>query len=119
MASPVGQILGLGHIVVGAGSIVAPFTMARAFRITQGSATAFITRAFGSRDLIMGCGIMLYTRESPENRTATLACGVIHAIDVVNAIVSYAQGYLRFEALLVAGGIDSMLVGLCWWDLSS
>lgn len=119
MSSPLGHILGIGHIVVGAGAIIAPFTMAEAFRIVPATSTAFITRAFGTRDLILGCGIQLYDRKSPENRLAVLACGVIHAIDVVNAVVSYAQGYLPFEALVTAGGIDSLLVGLSWLELRS
>ena len=119
MSSPVGHILGIGHIVVGAGAIVAPFTMAQAFRLVQAPSNVFISRAFGSRDLILGCGIQLYERHTPENRVAVLGCGVIHAIDVVNALVSYAQGYLPFEALITAGGIDATLVGLCWWELNS
>jgi hypothetical protein len=119
MSSPIGHVLGIGHIVVGAGAIIAPFTAAQAFRIVPATSTAFITRAFGSRDLVTGLGIQLYDRTTPENRAAVLACGVFHAIDVVNALVSYAQGYLPFEALIVAGGIDTMLVGLCWWELNS
>ena len=119
MSSPLGHVLGIGHMVVGAASIIAPFSMAQAFRIVQADSTVFISRAFGSRDLILGCGIQLYDRHTPENRIAVLACGVIHAIDVVNALVSYAQGYLPLEALLVAGGVDTVLVGLCWWELKS
>ena len=119
MSSPIGHVLGIGHIVVGAGAIIAPFTAAQAFRIVPATSTAFITRAFGTRDLILGCGIQLYERHTAENRAAVLACGAIHAIDVVNALVSYAQGYLPFEALVTAGGIDTLLVVLSWWELSS
>ena len=119
MSSPIGHILGIGHIVVGAGAIVAPFTAAQAFRIVQAPSTVFISRAFGSRDLVTGLGIQLYDRTSPENQAAVLACGVFHALDVVNALVSYVQGYLPFEALMTAGGIDTLLVGLCWMELRS
>lgn len=112
-------MLGLGHIFVGAGAIIAPFTAAAAFRMQQTPSTAFITKAFGSRDLVTGLGIQLYNRTTPEYRTAVLACGTFHAIDVFNAIVSYFQGYISFETLLLAGGVDSMLVGLCWLELSS
>ena len=58
-----------------------------------------------------------YTIE--RRRRAVLAYGVFHAIDLVNAVVSYAQGYFPFEALIVAGSIDTVLVGLCWWELNS
>lgn len=119
MSSTIGHVLGLGHLVVGAASIIAPFSMSRAFRLVQADSTVFISRAFGSRDFILGCGIQLYHRNTPENRIAVLACGAIHAIDIINAFVSYAQGYLPFEALVVAGGVDTLLVGLCWWDLRS
>lgn len=119
MSSPIGHVLGIGHIVVGAGSILAPFTAAQAFRIVPAISTAFITRAFGSRDLILGCGIQFYDRCTPENRFAVLACGVIHTLDVLNAFASYAQGYLPFEALVTAGGIDAILVGLSWLELRS
>lgn len=119
MSSPIGHVLGIGHIVVGAGAIIAPFTAAQAFRIVPATSTVFITRAFGSRDFVAGLGIQLYDRNSPENQAAILACSVFHAIDVVNAIVSYAQGCLPFEALVVVGGIDSLLVGLCWFELRS
>lgn len=88
MSSPLGHVLGLGHIFVGAGAIVAPFTVAAAFRIVQTPSTAFITRAFGSRDLITGLGIQLYDRATRENRAAVLACGVFHSIDVLSAIAS-------------------------------
>ena len=93
--------------------------MAQAFRIVPAASTAFITRAFGTRDLILGCGIQFHDRESPRNRFAVLACGLIHTIDVVNAIVSYAQGYLPFEALMTVVGIDATLVGLSWWELQN
>lgn len=119
MSSPIGHVLGIGHIIVGAGSILAPFTMAKAFRIVPAVSTAFITRAFGARDLILGLGIQLYDRHTPENRFAVLACGVIHIVDVFNALISYAQGYLPFKALVTAGGIDAILVGLSWLELQS
>jgi hypothetical protein len=66
---------------VGALAIIAPFTAAAAFRIVQAPSTAFITRAFGSRDLITGLGIQLYDRTTPENRAALLACGAFHSIE--------------------------------------
>lgn len=119
MSSPVGHVLGFGHIIVGAGAILAPFTAAKAFQLIQAPSTVFVTRAFGSRDLVLGLGIQLYDRGTPENKIATLACGVIHTIDVLNALVSYAQSYLPIEALVVAGSIDATLVALCWWELNS
>lgn len=119
MPTPIGHVLGLGHIIVGGGAVIAPFTAAALFRIIQTPSTAFITKAFGSRDLVTGLGIQLYERGQPEHRAVVLACGAFHAIDVVNAIVSYAQGYLTFETLMIAGGIDSLLVGLCWLELNS
>ena len=119
MSSPIGHVLGLGHIIVGAGAIIAPFTAAAAFRIVQTPSTAFITKAFGSRDLVTGLGIQLYERGQVEHRAAVLACGTFHAIDVVNAIVSYMQGYISFETLVIAGGIDTLLVGLCWIEMRS
>lgn len=81
MSSPLGHVLGLGHVAVGAAAIIAPFTAAAAFRIVQVPSTAFITRAFGSRDLITGLGIQLYDRTTPENRAALLACGAFHSIE--------------------------------------
>lgn len=86
--------------------------MAQAFRLVQAPENVLITRAFGARDLILGAGIQLYARSTPENRFAVLACAVIHSIDVFNGLISYAQGYLPFEALVTAGGIDALLVGL-------
>ena len=119
MSSPIGHILGIGHIIVGAGAIIAPFTIAQAFRIVPAASTTLVTRAFGTRDLIMGCGIQLYDRGTPENRVAVLACAVIHAIDVFNALLSYGQGYLPFEALVTVGGVDALLCGLSWLELQS
>lgn len=112
MSSIIGHVLGIGHIAVGAGAIIAPFTAAQAFRLIQTPETVFVTRAFGSRDFIIGCGIQLYEQRTPENQLALLACAAIHTIDVFNALVSYAQGYLPFEALLTVGSIDAILVGL-------
>ena len=119
MPTPLGHILGLGHLAVGALAIVAPFTAARMFRIVPAASTAFVTRAFGTRDLILGLGIQLYERPSPEHQLAVSACGLIHAIDVVNAVVTYAQGNLPFEALVAAGSVDAVLVALSWWELSA
>ena len=119
MSSPLGNILGIGHIVVGAGAIIAPFTAARAFQIVQTPSTVFVTRAFGSRDFALGAGIQLYGRGTPENRLAVLACGCIHGFDILQAIVSFAQGYLPFEALIVAGTVDTLLTAMCWLELST
>ena len=102
-----------------AGAIIAPFTVAKAFQIVQAPSTVFISRAFGARDLALGYGIQLYDRHTPENRLAVLACGCIHAIDVCSALISYAQGYLPFEALVVAGSVDTLLTVLSWWELNS
>ena len=116
MASLVGHILGFSHIIVGAGAIIAPFHTARLFQIVPAASTTFISRAFGSRDLVFGIGIQLYEPKSPERRTALLACGVAHALDVINGVVTYAQGYLPFETMLMAAVIDVTLVGVCWWE---
>jgi hypothetical protein len=35
------------------------------------------------------------------------------------SVLGYAQGYLPFEALVVAGSIDGLLVVLCWLELNS
>ena len=88
MSSPLGHVLGLGHIIVGTGAIIAPFTAAAAFRIVQAPSTVFITRAFGSRDLITGLGIQLFDRATEESRVAVGACAAFHAIDVISAIFS-------------------------------
>lgn len=119
MSSPVGHVLGLGHIIVGAGAIITPFTAAAVFRIVQTPSTVFITKAFGSRDLVTGLGIQLYERGQVERRAAVLACATFHAIDVVNAIISYVQGYISSETLVIAAGIDTLLVGLCWLEMES
>ena len=119
MSSLLGHSLGIGHLIVGAGAIIAPFTTAKAFRIVQAPSTVLFTRAFGARDLALGLGIQLYDRQTPENRVAVLACGVIHAVDVFNALISYAQGYLTFESLVTVGGIDALLAGMSWLELQS
>ena len=117
MSSALGHLLGIGHILVGAAAIIAPFSTAQAIGVVQAPSTVFFSRAFGSRDLLLGCGIQFYKRNSPEYRFATLAVGAIHAIDILSGIVSYSEGYLPFDAAVMAGSVDAILVGLCWWEL--
>ena len=42
-----------------------------------------------------------------------------HSLTSLLSVLGYVQGYLPFEALVVASGIDSVLVVLCWIELKS
>jgi hypothetical protein len=119
MSAALNSFLGLGHIALGAALLVAPFATTKMLNIDQTAQTAFITRACGNRDIILGAAIQFTQRQSAENKLAVLACAGIHAIDVVNGVASYVQGYLTPDALVGILVADGLSAALSWWEYSS
>ncbi|KAK1926850.1 hypothetical protein DB88DRAFT_483238 [Papiliotrema laurentii] len=103
--------LGLSHTLVGVGSLLAPLATASLFALPAHRPTAFITRLFGSRDLLLGLAVVTSEERSEKRRWALGVANVVNAIDVISALVGYAQGDVTDQgALLGAGGAALLLL---------
>ena len=117
MAYLLNSSLGIGHILAGISSIIAPSSLSGAFRFKPAASTDYMIRANGIRDAALGLGIQLYERGSPENRMAVLASAVVHAADIVNVVLGYVKGEVPYEGFVTGLVLDGVLTGLSWWAL--
>ena len=113
-------LLGTTFALVGIGSLIAPLTTARLFGMAAVPSTVFISRMLGCRDLVLGGGILM-TATAPKQqlRAVLFAANIINAIDIVSALVSYAEGNLAVEAWAVLSGAAAMVLGLGMWGVNS
>lgn len=104
--------LGLSHTLVGLGSLIVPLATASLFSLQAHRPTAFITRLFGSRDLVLGLAIINSEERSQRRSSALFAANVINAIDCVSGIIGYMQGDITDQAFILGSGGAALLVVL-------
>lgn len=103
MNSPsVQHLLGATRAAVGLSALVAPAWAARAAGMDPDRSTGFMTRLFGSRDLLLGG--WLFTAPPSEARTAAAIGVAIDAIDVVSSSVEWRSGRLSTWGTVFGGG---------------
>ncbi|GAA5969954.1 hypothetical protein JCM3765_002321 [Sporobolomyces pararoseus] len=116
--------LGLSHFAVGASSLISPRFTSSLFLLAYDPTASFITRLFGSRDLILGYSIVASTSSSTTSglerkRWAIGLANVINGIDVVSALVEWFKSDCTDQGALLGGVGAAALLGLGWWSLKN
>ncbi|GAA5846034.1 hypothetical protein JCM5353_004335 [Sporobolomyces roseus] len=120
-----GTALGLSHLAVGASSLLSPSFTSSLFLLSYHPTSSFITRLFGSRDLILGYSIF----SSPPTTSQTLSgdsrrkwaiqlANLINGLDVLSAVVEYIKSDCTDQGALIGGLGAAVLVGLGWMSLN-
>ncbi|KAK4896116.1 hypothetical protein LTR27_005973 [Elasticomyces elasticus] len=113
-------LLGLSHSLVGVGLLIAPLTMAQLFGMIAVPSTVFVSRMLGSRDVVLGVAIFMAITTHKQHLHATLfLTNVINAIDIVSAVISYAEGNLAIQAFSLLASAAALVLGEGLWALSS
>jgi hypothetical protein len=110
MSSVPGTILGVSRLCVGALSLAAPGTSARVFGVDRTRSNDWITRLFGSRELILA-GALLAAKE-PDVRTIALVGAAIDGLDVLSSAVELGRGRLSTWSSVIGGGGAVLFVAL-------
>jgi hypothetical protein len=120
MSTVPGKVLAASHAVLGVSLLVAPMFSARLFDIEPVPSTAFVSRLVGSRDLALGVALWLAMNGSQDQRRLLLlAVNITNGIDIVSGLVTYLQGNLSENALVLGdvGAVGLLLLGM--WQLRS
>ncbi len=94
--------LGVMRLLIGVVSLVTPTASARAFGVTRAPAAAWITRLFGSRELVLAAALLAAPAEQ-TSRVAALGAG-IDALDVASSAVEFAGGRISGYTFVSGGG---------------
>jgi hypothetical protein len=110
MSNVPGTILGVSRLCVGALSLAVPGTSARVFGIEANRTNSWVTRLFGSRELILA-GALLAAKE-PDVRTIALVGAAVDGLDVLSSAVELGRGRLSTWSSIIGGGGAVLFVAL-------
>ena len=97
------SFLGAARIGVGALSLMSPAVAARAFGIDPGRSDAWVTRLFGSRELVLAGSLL--AAKGPQVRTVALLGAAIDGLDVISSAAEMSRGNLtRYTGISGGGG---------------
>jgi hypothetical protein len=101
--------LGVMRAMVGVVSLIAPSTSARIFGVTPEPGTAWITRLFGSRELVLAAALLA----APAEHVAPMAAAGagIDALDAASSVVELARGRISTYTF-VSGGCGAVVFAL-------
>lgn len=98
--------LGVMRSLVGVVSLTAPGAAARLFGVTPDPSVAWITRLFGSRELVLAAALLA---APPEQVAPVAALGAgIDGLDVVSSAVELARGRISTYTF-VSGGCGAVV----------
>ncbi len=95
--------------MVGVVSLVAPSTSARIFGVPPEPETAWITRLFGSRELVLAAALLAAPRQQVFPIAA--AGAGVDALDAASAVVELARGRISTYTF-ISGGCGAVLFAL-------
>lgn len=104
------RLLGGARLAVGLAGWLAPRTTARGFGLAHAERGLYVTRLFGSRDLVLGAGLLSAT--GSREQTAVEAGIVIDTLDVVSGLDELRRGRIGPWALVSAVGGAVLFAGL-------
>lgn len=116
-----GTALGLSHLAVGASSLISPAFTNSIFLLSYHPSASFITRLFGSRDLILGYSIFSSpptSLQESRRRWAIQLANLINGLDVLSALVEWIKSDCTDQGALLGGLGAAGLVGLGWLSLN-
>ena len=99
-----GKTLAIGHALVGIAALLSPMRTADTFGVRPARSTVFITRLFGSRDLVLAWAITSTLAGSAEHKLALLAANAINLIDAISGVVTYLHKDLSDKGLILGTG---------------
>jgi hypothetical protein len=102
-------ILGASRLLVGAVSLIAPYTAGRIFGIAREPAAAWVTRLFGSRELVLAAALLAAPADQVSS-VAALGAG-IDALDAVSSVAERSRGTIS-DYTLVSGGFGAVVFAL-------
>jgi hypothetical protein len=100
-------VLGVTRAAVGAVSLLAPRLSARIFGVVPNRDNGWVTRLFGSRELLLAA-CLLAARDDTEVRKVASIGAVIDAIDVVSSTAEWRAGRIS-DYTMVSGGAGAAL----------
>ena len=106
MTIPARMTLGVMRSIVGGVSLTAPYAAARLFGVPSDQSAAWITRLFGSRELVLAAALLA---APPEQVASVAALGAgIDGLDVVSSAVELARGRISTYTF-VSGGCGAIV----------
>lgn len=99
--------LGVMRAGVGLVSIASPTLSARIFGVAPGRDNGWVTRLFGSRELVLAA-CLLGARDDAELRTVATLGVVIDGIDVASSTAEWRAGRIS-SYTMVSGGLGAAL----------
>lgn len=104
------RLLGGARTLVGLGAWLAPQSANRVFGLPAGGRSPYATRLFGSRDLLLGAGLL---RASGPRGAVMLDLGIAaDALDVLAGLDELRRGRLGPWALISVTGGAALFTGL-------
>jgi hypothetical protein len=95
-------ILGVSRLSVGAVSLLAPIAAARVFGVAHDPSAAWITRLFGSRELVLAAAL-LAERDGPVQPVAAVGAA-IDTLDAASSMIEFARGRISAYTFISGGG---------------
>ena len=90
-------------------SLIAPYTAGRIFGIAREPAAAWVTRLFGSRELVLAAALLAAPADQVSS-VAALGAG-IDALDAVSSVAERSRGTIS-DYTLVSGGFGAVVFAL-------
>lgn len=103
-------VLAALRAVVGVIALAAPVLAARAFGVDPYRSNHWITRLFGSRELVLAASLLAAQKQ--QVYPVAVVGVVIDSLDVVSAVVERARGRISLWTLLFGGGGAAVFAGL-------
>lgn len=101
----------LGTLRAGVGviSLIAPVTAARAFGVDPDRSSPWITRLFGSRELVLAASLLASNEHAYH---VAVAGALIDSFDVLSTVVEHSRGRVSAWTVLSGGAGAALFVGL-------
>ncbi|TNY21276.1 hypothetical protein DMC30DRAFT_209162 [Rhodotorula diobovata] len=111
-----------GRALAGSSALLSPLNMTPLFGLSITPSASFLSRLFGSRDLLLALGSWFdvqglargqFVRASGVAARTVITLGMlIDAVDVVSGLVDYNSGTLSQRGAVIGAGGAAALVGL-------
>ncbi|HYO04523.1 MAG TPA: hypothetical protein VET27_22685 [Mycobacterium sp.] len=108
------KILGGLRFVVGALSLTSPRLTARVFGVDPERAHGWVTRLFGSRELVLAGSLL--TADGEQLTTVARLGVIIDTVDAASTFVEFARGRVSTYSL-VSGGVGALLFAALGTDV--